>query len=363
MIRTRIRSTNPASPLQIGVAFRCAKNWLKIFFALFFISSTRTYALNHCLNHLLQSLRIVTFNTCDLFALTNGHPPKKEERGFHLTHKSTEHFKRVGATLKEINADIMVLQEVINHKTLLRLQTDFLSSHEFIEDFGNDPLGKDTVFLIRKNLNLRFDRRFYRYPKWIDPTRPEHPSLLFPRGLPTLFIKSDSGETLLILMGIHLKSKISRNDDPGSNIWRSRQIEELINIVKSFNQEARSDIPLILAGDFNGNLVNESFSFHLKNMLGLHDVFDVISPRPSELDRITHTFHPQGEIATFAQLDGVLVSKSLKTKVRNAFVYRYKNDLGETLPFPFSLEDREKNPSDHYPVVVDLEEIVSLRSQ
>ena len=52
------------------------------------------------------------------------------------------------------------------------------------------------------------------------------------------------------------------------------------------------------------------------------------------------------------QLDAVLVNRSLTAHVTDASVYRYRNEQGKELPLPNTYNQRKKNPSDHFPVLM-----------
>ncbi len=86
----------------------------------------------------------------------------------------------------------------------------------------------------------------------------------------------------------------------------------------------------------------------------MQDVFDLLeTPLPSE-DRITHTYHPALRATQASQIDAILVSEPLSHAILSARVMRYKDDFGNEKPLPRRYAEREQNPSDHLPTVVDI---------
>jgi hypothetical protein len=54
-------------------------------------------------------------------------------------------------------------------------------------------------------------------------------------------------------------------------------------------------------------------------------------------------------------MDGVVISKDWARLVRRTHAHRYKDGTGRDKPIPTTYEERSRNPSDHFPVVLELD--------
>ena len=87
----------------------------------------------------------------------------------------------------------------------------------------------------------------------------------------------------------------------------------------------------------------------------MKDSFDLSTTKLTAEERITHTFHPRGAETKNSQLDAVLANKSGSSLISKAEVYRYKNTDGSIKSLPKTYDERELNPSDHFPVIVEID--------
>jgi hypothetical protein len=68
----------------------------------------------------------------------------------------------------------------------------------------------------------------------------------------------------------------------------------------------------------------------------------------------THFDYGNDGRTEYSQTDGILVNSGLRNSILAAFVQRYLAPNGNPKPLPRSRAEREENPSDHIPVVVDV---------
>jgi hypothetical protein len=79
----------------------------------------------------------------------------------------------------------------------------------------------------------------------------------------------------------------------------------------------------------------------------------VAKKAPPANKRVTHTFH-QGGSTSAKQMDAIFVRNAESDQIMSAKIYRYRDDNGVVKGIPQSYREREMNPSDHFPVVVDM---------
>jgi hypothetical protein len=124
----------------------------------------------------------------------------------------------------------------------------------------------------------------------------------------------------------------------------------MASIIDDYRARFGEDVPMIVGGDFNTDITDG------KEMGPIHerllDVFDIVGLTGQS--RVTHSYFPPGGPVDYQQVDAIFISEILKPNVLSASVYRYKDGNGNELPLPRSFNERQKNPSDHYPVVLKL---------
>ena len=134
---------------------------------------------------------------------------------------------------------------------------------------------------------------------------------------------------------------------------REGQAEAAAGVIADLQREFGASVPVILAGDFNGNFNKEEAFATMRKALDMEDPFNVL--KIGEADRLTHTYHPKGEPRHTDQLDYLLVSRNILACIKTAYVYRYKDAQGKVKPIPQTFNQRKKNPSDHFPVALQLD--------
>jgi predicted Rossmann-fold nucleotide-binding protein len=311
----------------------------------------------------IKQLKVGSYNVENLFEMVGKHVPDPANPGSlrkvsDAKPKPDWALREEGKIILENDLDIVTLAEVEDIQALEDFNRRFLEGkyRTFLIE-GNDERGIDIAFLVKKDLPFEIEQRSHKEETWIDPVLGGAPRTLFSRDLTSLVVRaSGKAKPLFVLFGTHYKSKRDRDGrDPESVIMRTAQVERTAEIMGRYRAEFGADVPMMIAGDFNGAVAEEAAYKPLFGAAGLTDSFDA-SPKPASAeDRITHTFHPRGGPAHRAQMDAVLVSKSLRGAVQSAKVYRYKNPDGTERPIPSTYEERELNPSDHFPLLVTLD--------
>lgn len=303
----------------------------------------------------LKTLRLMTYNVENLFL----HVGKFERTSaFEMNQKTDAHDKpeeevrAIGGVIREENPDVIVLQEVESVEAMDNLNQKFLGGqYRTMMIPGNDTRGINIGFLIKSDLDLQAKLETHKDIMWMDPVdKKEIP--LFSRDLPALILtKNGSDKPVMIVLGNHAKSKRDRPGDPESLIIRTAQFQGIAKIVQDYQQKYGAQIPTVLTGDFNTDVQHGS---ELRPLQGLmSDSFDLVEKNVTDRDRVTHTFHPERGGTVADQMDSVMVNGVLSNSVQDVHVYRYKDANGKVKALPDSYQEREQNPSDHFPVVVD----------
>ncbi len=310
----------------------------------------------------IKQLKVGSYNVENLFEQVGSHVPDPANPGklkkvSDAKPKPEWALREEGKIILENDLDILTLAEVEDIAALNDFNERFLGGkyRTFLIE-GNDERGIDIAFLVKKDLPFNIEQRSHKDETWQDPTLGGATKTLFSRDLTSLVVRAP-GKTqpLFVLFGTHYKSKRDRPGDPESNIERAAQVTRTAEIMERYRKEFGADVPMMMAGDYNGSVNEEAAYKPLYAAAGLTDSFDAAPIASTTEERITHTFHPRGGPAHYAQMDAILVSKSLKGAVQSAKVYRYKNPDGTVRAIPKTYEERELNPSDHFPLIVTLD--------
>ncbi len=310
----------------------------------------------------IQELTIIAYNLLNLERHVGKFVPNSKRGELVRVREpqtKDERFRRLqGDILKEVGADLGIFEEVEGKQALEQffgINAGGAYTSHLIE--GNDERGIQIGFGVKNDLPFEIEHRTYKQTRWYDPVLEEERPL-FSRDLPVMIFRiKGNPKPLLIMVGTHYKSKRDRADDedPESRILRKGQVDGTVTIIKGLQKEFGELAPILFGGDCNGNVNREAEFANLKKALTLEDVFDVVQPPLSREQRVTHTFHPNGEPVKFDQLDVLMVTPALRACVKRAYVYRYKDENGKEKPIPRTMKQRKQNPSDHFPVVLTLD--------
>lgn len=309
----------------------------------------------------LKELRVGTYNVLNLFEKVGKHVPDPRNPGrlvkvSERTPKEEWQLREQAKAILESELDVVALQEVENIAALDEFNERYLGgAYKTLLIEGNDPRGIDVAFLVKKDIPFQVEQRSHKGETWRDPVQGGATANIFSRDLTSLVVRAPGrAQPLFVLLGTHLKSKRDRAGDPESAVLRRAQVERAAEVAARYRAEFGEDVPLMLAGDFNGDL-NEGPEFAPLWEAGLVNSLDLGEKPLRGEERVTHTYHPKDGPAHAAQMDGVLISKSLAALVRRSEVYRYKNPDGSLKAIPRTYKEREGNPSDHFPLLVTLD--------
>jgi hypothetical protein len=294
--------------------------------------------------------------------------------------KSLKKTFELASAIKSINADIVMLCEVGGFESLKNFNALFLGNQYsacLIE--GNSERNIDVGFLVRKNLPFYFDLQSnknrpinYLYPHERESLEKGYPikggkiktSHKFSRDVAELRLFTNNREKpFLIILLVHLKSRLDPDHvDPNGFERRRAELKTLLEIFKE-SKLVHPNLPMIVAGDFNGNASSEDTEEEFKEIYSKTQLKDVLELGniPKE-DRATFYQVKSGGRVEGRQIDYCFLSPSLQKYLgeKPPYVYRYKDEKGATRPTPRSLDEKMQHPSDHYPIVF---EVANLRKK
>lgn len=279
--------------------------------------------------------------------------------------KQQAHVQEIADIIKSEKLDILIMQEVEGIEPLLRFNSKYLNDeYQVIMQKGNDTRGIEIGFLVKKD--LPFDIRLHSHAHKSEVTESGKQQRIFSRDLPSLHIRfkttSMNDPPDLIVSGTHYKSQRDRKGDPNSAQLRTRQAQETRTILEEY-KNVYPETPILIGGDFNADVhTGQEFKGLFEGGF-LTDSFDVLAQPLSKEQRITQTFHPFEGDTKYSQLDAILVDSNAAPLVNDAKVFRYKNADGKEKPIPKTYEERKKNPSDHFMVLIetDLKRLATSR--
>lgn len=330
-------------------------------------------------------LKIVSYNAQDLF-LNPAYEISKEdmenlsEQQWQLLAqdetrlKSLAQLRGMAQMIADEDPDIIGICEVGGHESLLRFNEWFLhDAYEVLLVPSHSHRGIENGFLVKRGLPLTVElvthmhwRVPFTYPHEDDPAtfhiaaqaatymdlgKPEERRLS--RDIPALFIRDPADGLFLILLMVHLKSGFDMEGiDPGGQVRRAAELKALIEIYHALQK--KHAVPIMIAGDFNGNASREGTSAEFIPLYQKTDLEDVLwltgHPKHERLTHVTffgRTLHAQ-------QLDYIFIPRALRARLDHAgtYVYRYRFEgEDQEIMLPTTFHDRRQLPSDHYPIV------------
>lgn len=273
----------------------------------------------------------------------------------------------VGRTIKEIDADIVMLVEVGGIQSLDLFNKRYLNDAYYTALLpGNSDRGIEMGYLIHKRLSHfhqilshRETKLNFNYPHEITEHQTQGKKLKnhrFSRDISELrLLKDDKVDYILML--VHLKSKLDKEGiDFNGTLRRKAELEKLVETYNTRRKEFPG-VPIIIGGDFNGHaqkiLTGQEFiSLYLHS--DLEDVLEVIGEAAER--RFSYFHFNRENIREASQLDYIMLPPELHSKVQKeeSGIYHYRDQHGVVLPYPQDSFQRYALPSDHYPIVVTL---------
>ena len=328
-------------------------------------------------------LKFLLFNAENLFLLFDKTPPPEfmsydETQWQTLStsvyeNKPLQKLKEIVKIIKETQPHIVMLCEVGGPESLNNFNQYFLNSEyspAIIE--GNSDRNIDVGFLIKKNQNFYFDLQTnknrpisYLYPHERESLqntqiKPQQ-SHKFSRDVAELHLfTQDVNKPFLIILLTHLKSRLDpERIDPNGFERRKAELLTLVEIYQELKTK-NPNAPIVIGGDFNGLAGKTNTDEEFQSIYTSTDWIDVLelAQAPAEQRhtyyQIRHPMKPDGRQIDFCFLSE-LAQKHLKKS--SAAVYRFKDDFGFPLDIPQSLDAKLQLPSDHYPIMFELEKL------
>lgn len=253
-----------------------------------------------------MSIRIATANVENLFAryrFRQNFNPEAED-GFSINNMAFDVFdageRRITAkALKEVNADILCLQEVESLEVLDRFNSRYLGNKKYAYRLlidSHDPRHIDVAVL------SRFPIAYARTSR--DLRNRANTTFLFSRDC--LEVGFDIEGKQLTLYVNHFKSMMEGREETHER--RLEQVEKVADIINTAWQAKDYDGNFAVLGDFNDYIDNET---SLKALTGHPRLVNVVERLPKD-ERWTH-FYKDGskEEDKYHQLDYILLSKKL----------------------------------------------------
>lgn len=296
-----------------------------------------------------MNLRVATFNAENLFArykFRENFDPLRAD-GFTINdlafEVSDEDSKKITAqAIREMDSDIICLQEVENLMVLERFNSRYLGKlkykYRLLID-GHDPRQIDVAVLSRYPFGTI---RTYR-----DERAPDNPnSWLFSRDCLEVEVKVNR-KTLALYVN-HLKSMIGGRD--ATKKRREDQVARVVEIVQERWEDRGYAGNFIILGDLNDY---DDADTSLKGFLS-HPHLENLVNRLPEAERWTHYYSGGNE---YRQLDYLLPSTALAQAnpglpgiMRKGLAFRAERYAGERFP---EVGENHPKASDHAPLYWD----------
>lgn len=350
-----------------------------------------------------SKLKILNFNLQDFF-LPHHYPLKQEdladmtETEWQLCAPAGQELKplhkvrAIAALIEELDPELLCLTEVGGAGALQVFAELFLGGRyesHLIE--GQSERGIHNGFLLKKgsgwagvlsshqNWPVPFSYPHEEDPEahaWAAAAAPYHDlgspnSRRMSRDTPSLLLyREGEAKPRLAILLVHLKSGFDQiGIDPGGTVRRTAEVKALVRLYQTLR--AQYEVPLMVAGDFNGQAARQNTAAEFLPLYVETDLEDALelAGRPPYERLSQFTFVRSSIIAQ--QLDYIFLPKELQTRLvpRDTYVYRYrfasedsvekrepssKPKTDEEIMFPFSYRERRLLPSDHYPLLCTL---------
>ncbi|MFN7905649.1 MAG: endonuclease/exonuclease/phosphatase family protein [Pseudobdellovibrionaceae bacterium] len=287
--------------------------------------------------------------------------------------KPLRKLKEIAMMIQQTKPQIIMLCEVGGPESLNHLNQYFLNSEyspAIIE--GNSDRNIDVGFLVKKNQNFYFDLQtnknrpiHYLYPHERESlnsssVKPQH-SHKFSRDVSELHLfTKDVNKPFLIILLTHLKSRLDpERIDPQGFERRRAELLTLLEIYKEL-QTKNPNTPIVVSGDFNGNAGKLNTDSEFEKIYSTTDLMDVLELAQVPQEQRSTYYQIRSPMKTEGrQIDFCFLSNLAQKyfKKNSAHVYRYKDDFGFPIDIPQNMEAKLNLPSDHYPVIFELEKI------
>ena len=266
--------------------------------------------------------------------------------GSSTVHKNKALFKleEIAKIIKENDPDVCVFQEIAGKHSIENFNRLFLENqYEVHMTPSNSRRGIDIGFLVRPNT---FETKLHTN-KNMNLSSKVKEKAKFCRDIPELHLTKD-GKTFIIL-GVHLKSKHSSDEDYFGVETRAAEVQGILKIYNRLKEKGS----VLIAGDFNGFLQKDNCEYEFESLLaeGFFDYHE-------KLEGKDRTSFVRLDPYSLNQIDYILIHKDLENHVdiQSGFI-RYKGFYDIEIPHPQSFKEKGQLPSDHYPQMIVLKNI------
>lgn len=280
----------------------------------------------------------------------------------HRPMKAQEKCRSLAEAILDIDADVMALSEVGGEESLVTFKEKYLNDkyhHSLIQ--GNSDREIELGFLIKKGTPYTFEHLTHRNSEIPLNYRSEDPMLQGPwymsRDIAELRLLKD-GEEKLIILNVHLKSRLDVEGlDNESTMRRQAEVELLVDTFHAIDKKFAHKVPIFLMGDFNGHArIGGHPEFQrIHDDTYFKDILELMNLPHDE--RASHVFFNRLKSPIQDQLDYIFVPPVFhgKFKKETSGLYFYKDQDGIPYKRPQYPHEGFALPSDHLPIVVDLD--------
>jgi endonuclease/exonuclease/phosphatase family metal-dependent hydrolase len=281
--------------------------------------------------------------------------------------------QHLARTIKDINADIVMLCEVGGLESLKNFNTLFLNNeYSPILIEGNSDRNIDVGYLIRKNQSFYFDLLTHKnrdlnflYPHEVASKNTNYPVKTVSHKLSRdcaelrLFTRELDKPFLIVLL-THLKSPLDpERIDPNGTERRTAELKTCLEIYAELKNQF-PDCPILFAGDFNGqasSVKTDPEFLPLHQTTTLKDIFEIANVNSD--NRYTFYQVRSGFRSDGRQIDYCFIDDKFKhlLNTNSVSVFEFRDEFGSPLRKPETLEQKMALPSDHYPIVFTLENV------
>ncbi len=305
-------------------------------------------------------MKVASLNMENLFL----HYPQDqlEEEKKYRPLKDRDKCRSLAQAILEIDADVMALSEVGGEESLASFCEQFLEDkyhHSLIK--GNSDRGIELGYLVKKGLPYTFEHLTHRNSEIPLDYKSDDPMLQPPwfmsRDIAELRIVKD-GSPELIVLNVHLKSRLDVEGlDNESTMRRRAEVELLVDSFHAIDKKFDHKVPIIITGDFNGYArPNGHPEFErIHSDTDLVDVLEILKLPQDQ--RASHVYFDRLKTPILDQLDYLFLPPALHKLVikESSGLYFYKDEDGIPYRRPQYPHEGYALPSDHLPIVVDLD--------
>lgn len=294
--------------------------------------------------------------------------------------KPLRKLKALGKLLLAQAPDVIMLCEVGGLESLENFNKYFLKAEYFcclVE--GNSDRGIDIGYLVKKNLPFRFEffsnrhREIgYLYPherQTVETGMPETmkvpASHKFSRDVVELKLHSatnpSNDKPSIIFLLVHLKSPLDPEKiDPRGTERREAELRTLVQIYNEIEADVGPTVPIVVAGDFNGNASRQHTEPEFKYLYENSNLEDVLQvAQIPEDNRATFFLVRNSGKSDGRQIDYCFLSPAASQLLdhRCVGICPYKDEWGMDVRKPLTLDEKTNLPSDHYPIFFSLKNL------